>query len=321
MALLRLVYRTFSLTNGDRLVWNWAAGRLRILCYHGVCPDNLASANWIPQAFVKESAFASQLEYLKRNTNVLPLSEAVERLRDDSLPPRAVCLTFDDGYANNLSLAYPILRKYRMPATIFLSTAYMESQEFFPFLKAKLVQLDSRIDLRAEPLADYKSSPLDEVDRTVRRWWDQVQARLTGDQIRILRPLRVDEVRNADSELVEFGAHSHTHCILKNECEQRRQEEVAISIRKVAEWTGKPTRLFSYPNGQRGDFGETEFRTLRAEGIDAAVTGIGGSNHSRLSMLELRRYPVALFHDDSGFRAEVTGFRSALLAMGRGVLT
>jgi peptidoglycan/xylan/chitin deacetylase (PgdA/CDA1 family) len=314
---LRILYQSFSKTGGDKLVWKLDAGRLRILCYHGVCEDRLAKEAWVPGYFVTASAFEKQLQYLKRNARVLPLDEAVERLRSGTLPARCVSLTFDDGYANNLDVAYPILQKYDTPATIFLSTAYMESGEFFPFLKLKLIQLDGKIDLTTASLANYKSSPIDEVDRTAGRWWGQVRTSLTSDQIRTLRPLGVDEVQRADSKLIDFGAHSHTHCILKNESHQRRREEIQKSVRKVAQWTGRSGRLFSYPNGQRGDFGEVDRQALRAEGIRAAVTGISGANSRRSEMLELRRYPVALHHDEASFRAEVTGFRSALLAAAR----
>jgi len=50
---------------------------------------------------------------------------------------RSVAITFDDGHANNLHLAYPMLQKYQLPATIFLSSAYVESGEMYPFLKLK----------------------------------------------------------------------------------------------------------------------------------------------------------------------------------------
>src|SRR5215469_12392916 len=115
--------------------------RLRILCYHGVCEDRLAHEPWIPGFFVTRSAFEDHVRYLATHARILPLSEAVRRLRDGSLPSRAVSITFDDGYANNMELAYPILQKYSAPATIFLSSAYMESGEIFPFLKVKLIKL------------------------------------------------------------------------------------------------------------------------------------------------------------------------------------
>jgi peptidoglycan/xylan/chitin deacetylase (PgdA/CDA1 family) len=313
--LLRILYHFFFAVGGDKFVWKLDFDRLRILCYHGLCADHLANEPWVPHYFVTESAFAKQLQYLTRTTTVLPLSQAVLSLRDGTLPPRCVSLTFDDGYANNLELAYPILRKYGVPATIFLSTSYMESGEFFPFLKLKLMTLNGGATRARSAMADYKTAPLSEVDRTMAPWWPEVRKQLSDDQLRTLRPLSVSEVKGADMSLVDFGPHTHTHCILRNESAERRQEEIRTSIRKVSEWLTRPVVLFSFTNGQRGDFDEADKQVLREEGIQAAVTGIGGANSSRADLLELRRYPISLHHDEAGFCAEVTGFRSALLTV------
>jgi peptidoglycan/xylan/chitin deacetylase (PgdA/CDA1 family) len=303
------VFEAFCRTGGDRLVWGLDRHRLRILCYHGICDDHLVGQPWLPDFFVTASAFERQLRYLRRHARVLPLDEATRRLRDGTLPPQSVSITFDDGYANNLYLACPLLVKYGLPATFFLSSAYMESGEFFPFLKLNLIRLHGA----PKSLLDYKSNPIDRVTQEADRWWPMVRQRLSDSQLATLRPLSVDEVRRIDSPLIELGAHSHTHCILSNETAARRQHEIQISIGRVAQWTGRPVRLFSYPNGQRGDFGEIDKQALRAAGIAAAVSGIAGANGRRSDLLELRRYPVGIAHDNAGFCAEVTGFRTALL--------
>lgn len=311
---MRILYDAFSKVRGDKLAWKLDAHRLRILCYHGVCEDHLAKEPWVPGYFVSASAFERQLQYLTRNASVLPLRDAVTQLQNGSLPPRSVSLTFDDGYANNLEIAYPILRKYGIPATVFLSSAYMESGDFFPFLKLKLIQLDRGAEPLDPPLADYKTSPLDQVDRTVARWWDDVRARLSSSQRRTLRPLTAEEVKGGGTPLFDFAPHSHTHCILRNETPERRRTEIQTSVQKLGQWTSRPVSLFSYPNGQRGDFNDTDKAILRAEGIHVAVTGVAGANSTRSDLLELKRYPVSLYHDDAGFSAEVTGFRGILLA-------
>lgn len=303
------------------MLWNLDSRRLRILSYHGLCDDRLAGEPWIPPYFVTQSAFERHLQYLQRNAVVLPLSEAVMRLQDGSLPRNCVSLTFDDGYANNLYLACPLLEKYKMPASIFLSSAYIESGDLLPFLKLKLIRLRAKESARSqlEPLLDYKSNSLDLVLLSADRWWSELKIRLNEDQSRTLRSMTASEIREADTHLIEFGAHSHTHCILKNESAERRGEEIRTAISKVSQWTSTAVRLFSYPNGQSGDFNEADKETLRVAGIQAAVTGIAGANSRNSDVLALRRYPVTLSHNDAGFRAEVTGFRTALLAA-RGLL-
>ena len=154
-----ILYKSFSKLGGDRLIWKARSKYLRILCYHGICEDRLADQPWVPGFFVTASAFERQLEYLHHNACVLSLTESAARLRDGSLPPRCVSITFDDGYANNLSLAYPLLRKYKMHATLFLSSAYMESGELFPFLKMQLIRMSNRVNHDRAP--SYKSDPLE----------------------------------------------------------------------------------------------------------------------------------------------------------------
>jgi peptidoglycan/xylan/chitin deacetylase (PgdA/CDA1 family) len=289
--LQQLVYNSFSKLRGDEILLRLDSGRLRILCYHGICEDRLANEPWMPQFFVSRSRFETQLRYLRDHANVLPLAEAVQRLRGGALPARAVALTFDDGYANNLEIAYPMLRKFRMPATIFLATAYIESGDYYPFLKQRLIRC-AGFNLETHPLAEYKTSPVDVVLERAAYWWKRV--RLDVEQHRALRPMTVAEVQDADPEWIEFGAHSHTHCILRNETVHRRREEIEVSTRKVAEWTGRPARLFSYPNGERGDFGEVDREALRKAAVEAAVTGIAGANSPDADPLALRRYPVAM---------------------------
>ena len=183
------VYRSFARASGDRVLWRLDGSRLRVLGYHGVCDDQLAGEPWMPSYFVTASAFEAQLQYLGRHALVLPLSEAAHRLCEGTLPRRAVCLTFDDGYGNNLRVAVPLLRKYSMPATIFLSTAYVETGDWYPFVKLKLLRL-KRTDVT---LPDYKVTPLDTLLLATSRYWPGVETELTDAQRETLRPMTVSE--------------------------------------------------------------------------------------------------------------------------------
>ncbi len=318
----RLLYSLFTSTGFDRLLLRVNGRRLRILAYHGICDDRAAGEPWVPPYFVRASAFADQLAYLQRHTSVLPLSRAIGALERGTLPHRAVSITFDDGYANNLQVGYPLLEKHGLPATIFLSTAPVETGEFYPFIRLRLIRLaQARTGTRApglaKPLPDYKREPLDRVLTTTEEVWQELRPDLSPGQTETLRPLRPEEVRRFDPQLIEFGAHSHTHCILGNETPERRQREISVSVQKVAEWTGKPATLFSYPNGQPGNFDEQDKQALRAQGIAAAVTTIPGANRAGSDPLELKRYPVGLLHDATSFPAEVSGLRTAVRVITR----
>src|SRR5687767_7700846 len=102
---------------GTMLSRGGTAGSLLILIYHRV----LAQRDPMLPSEPTADEFAAQIDLLKQNFNVLPLLEAGERLKKGSLPPRAVCITFDDGYANNLEIAEPILSARNCPATVFVA--------------------------------------------------------------------------------------------------------------------------------------------------------------------------------------------------------
>lgn len=316
----RSVFRLFSEARCDRVVWRMDGARLRILMYHGVCEDAVAGQPWVPGFFVTRSAFESQLQYLSRWTCVLPLSEAVERLGSKTLPDRCVAVTFDDGYANNLHLAAPLLEKYGACATIFLATAYIQSGDFLPFDRLRLIRLaglgaNSSNRKSNSELLEYMTHPVDAVLERADLWWKDVKAGLTNEQRETLRPLQMDELKRLDRKLIDFGAHSHSHCILRNESPARREWELQQSIETVRSWTGGRGHLFAYPNGARGDFNEMDKSTLQSLHIKAALTTIPGANGPACDPLELRRYPVGLFHDENTFVAEITGFRSLLRSL------
>ncbi|MGH8602917.1 MAG: polysaccharide deacetylase family protein, partial [Gammaproteobacteria bacterium] len=96
-------------------------GRLTILIYHRV----LSKPDAMLEGEVDIAAFDWQMDVLARNFNVLPLVEAVQRLRARSLPARAAAITFDDGYADNVENALPVLTRYGLNATFFIGTAYL----------------------------------------------------------------------------------------------------------------------------------------------------------------------------------------------------
>src|SRR5262245_10631610 len=102
-------------------------GALLVLIYHRVLPEPDPILADEPDA----RTFAAQMDVLRDVCHVLPLAEGVERLQRGSLPPRAVCITFDDGYANNCEVAAPILAARKLPATVFVATGFIGSGRMF----------------------------------------------------------------------------------------------------------------------------------------------------------------------------------------------
>src|SRR5450631_76744 len=121
----------FADQGGTAMIWRSAfrlaspggpKGRLSILIFHRVLaePDPLFPSE--PCA----DQFGALCAHLRSRFEVLPLLDAIDRLRHGTLPAGALAITFDDGYADNLSIAAPILRKHGLPATLFIATGYLD---------------------------------------------------------------------------------------------------------------------------------------------------------------------------------------------------
>jgi len=96
-----------------------------ILMYHSVAPAELAPYIEPPNR-ISPQMFERQMAYLRRHRNVVPLSQLLATIAAGETPPaRTVCLTFDDGYLDNLTVAAPILQRYELPATLYLATGYV----------------------------------------------------------------------------------------------------------------------------------------------------------------------------------------------------
>src|SRR5438270_4648124 len=103
----------------------WRQRRLAILCYHGVAIDD--EHEWDPRFNISPEILERRLCMLRdRQYNILGLGEAVKRLYDGTLPPKSVAITFDDGCYDFYNRSYPLLRKYKMPATVYLTTFYCQ---------------------------------------------------------------------------------------------------------------------------------------------------------------------------------------------------
>jgi len=83
---------------------------IKIITYHGVCPNELFNEKWIPSHFVKLSEFGKQMEYISKYFKPISLKEAIRALKSRRFSSKIVVITFDDGYANNFYLAFPVLK-------------------------------------------------------------------------------------------------------------------------------------------------------------------------------------------------------------------
>jgi len=266
-----------------------SAQRLSILIYHRV----LAAPDPLRPAEPTRETFRWQMEAIDRVFNVLPLVEAVTRLRERSLPPRAAAITFDDGYADNAELALPLLRELGIPATVFVASGFLNGGRMFNDtvievvrrLPGNSVNLDGlaiagvsgvraiaderdRRALVAELLPHFKYAAPEQREPMLRRLTALAPGPLPDGLM-----MSDDQVRALHRAGVGIGAHTVTHPILANLDDDRVRSELRDSRQYLESLIEAPVELFAYPNGKPGeDYSQRDVELVRATGFAAAVS-------------------------------------------------
>lgn len=282
-----------------------------IVMYHGVLRTPLKFYDW---CFIDEGSFRSQIKYLKKNFEVIRLSEVNEWLRSGTKGRPAAVITFDDGYQNNYDVAFPILCEEKLPAAIFLTTGFIDTNDtiwscrlHYAFTKTSKRMFEwNRLEFdisgkteKANALTvikeKLKKMPSKQMIAGVREIVMALNVRPEegidiGSAYRMLNRKAINSM--ASSGLIEFGAHTCSHPILSRMTTLEQEEEIKRSIDAVKEITGSPCRLFAYPDGGIGDYGNDTIRILQDSGITTAVTTINSYNDDSTSLMELRRYGI-----------------------------
>ena len=337
------MWGTASMLGMSRLARRLSRKRARILMYHAVVGDDAPFRRWTHLA---EKDFVWQIAYLKRHYDVRPLSEVVAAMRgDEVLAPNTAVVTFDDGYRSVYHRAFPILQRFGVPASVFLTTQFVDSQQLlwtsrlFLALRAtrctslRLRELDAPgADLRSLDLPElslHDASARDAAADQVRKWLKHlpderriavlaaIEAHLGvteypefQDEFAPLTWDQVDEMHR--SGLIEFGAHSQTHPILSRLSDPQLQTEVLGSCEAVQSRLGGDSLHFAYPNGGREDFNEQTKLVLRRAGADCALSTIEGLCQSGDDLLELRRIGIGADMTKGRFAAICSGLESGI---------
>ncbi len=277
-------------------------GRLLIFTYHRV----LAAKDPLLPDEPDASLFAQQMDWIGACCRVLPLPEAARRLRDGTLPERAACITFDDGYANNFDVALPILQKRGLPATIFIAVdavrrGIMWNDFAIEALRRAGPDADlSELGLPAGALANPETRAatmtraLEELKyQPMTQRWDRAQElyeRITGSGTTPRLMMSVETVGKLSKAGIDVGAHTVSHPILTKLPGEQARTEISDSYRWIHEVTGQAPQSFAYPNGRRGrDYDDSHVAMVREAGFALAVTTDWGCARSNSKPYELPR--------------------------------
>jgi peptidoglycan/xylan/chitin deacetylase (PgdA/CDA1 family) len=233
-----------------KTVGRWTApftpARSVVLCYHSISVEKSSLAT-------PPDLFERHLRWLKEHCRVVPFGSIFDTFMAGEGELAAVAITFDDGYANNYEQAFPLLRKYDLPATFFLTVGLLEKQ---PGVVARL------------------------------------RVRTQGGS-QDLRPLTWPQVLEMRRGGMEIGAHSLTHRKLARLNREDVEVELKRSKQVIEQHLGEPVTLMSYPYGVPGRHFRSEITDMVTEaGYEFAASILFKGVQPRCSKLNVPRFPA-----------------------------
>lgn len=277
--------------------------KLSVLIYHQVVsePDPMRPGD--PDA----TLFRWQMKLLRDHFNPLPLARAVDLLEIGKLPANSVCVTFDDGYLNNLEVAQPILEEFAVPATVFVATAFssgsnMWNDRLIDLLgrpDAATIKLDA-LETERVTLGDWKGRrALADTIIPILKYKDYREREKLLDQLYLdnaateadRKMMSHDDVIELAKKGVDIGAHTVDHPILKSLPSSEQSLQIAGSKKALEDLLGQAVTGFAYPNGRPGsDYDGTTRELVRAAGFHYAVSTSWGISTQHTNQFELNRF-------------------------------
>ncbi|HVQ16375.1 MAG TPA: polysaccharide deacetylase family protein [Vicinamibacterales bacterium] len=320
---LRFLSQCFDSTGLNAVVRKYTRNRIVVLMYHGLVRDDDAVDGW---SFMRAAEFDRQMAYLSQHCEVISLRQA--RLENGKPSKRKrVVITFDDGYGSNYHIAFPILKKYGFPATVFVATKFVETGDMFWYDKVSAAVRHWKE--RTVDLTRWGLGVFDLRGGAAPARWSDTQRILT--RMKALTADGREEIANhliaackdesfraaayeplspamlaemTASGLVEIAAHTHGHEMLIQHPSAEVRETLLLANTLIAGWTGGPPKSFSYPNG---DFNDTVKECVREAGYDCALTTEIGEWTAQSDPLQIPRVGIGAYHSLAEFAVKVSG--------------
>lgn len=277
-----------------------------ILVYHGISYDKDHLNMNIPP-----NLFESQINYLKNNYKVISLDKAVEIINDKKIDANYCVITFDDGFKNNFDYALPILKKYSVNATIFVTYNSIENGYFCWSLLNNAVDKSTKtvLDLRKFDLGSLSlSSDKEKLDaiRSLHIMLKQlpnekkkeIEDYIVGDEISCKEYDREmlnwsEIIEMIDTGLITIGAHTISHPILSKLPYRDAIYEIDGCKKNIESKIGVKVNHFAYPNGSKADFTDETINIIKMAGFKSSCTTSKGTNDVESDLYRLKRLSIS----------------------------
>jgi peptidoglycan/xylan/chitin deacetylase (PgdA/CDA1 family) len=277
-------------------------GKLFILIYHQV----LEKPDFMRPDTVDTAAFTWQMELLARYFNVIPLEQALDQLQSGTLPPRAVSITFDDGYADNVTQALPILQYFDLSATFFIANGFLnggrmwndtviESVRSFiqPQINLSFLGL-SQLEIKT-PEQKYKVAQ--QIIKTIKHVEPDLRKQYI-DRLAAYVPELPNDLMMTSAQLQQLhqsgmtiGGHTVNHPILATLDIDAAKLEIEQNKAYLEKQINTQLTLFAYPNGKPGqDYTVEQVECVQSAGYQAAVATYWGVVDQASDMRQLPRF-------------------------------
>jgi peptidoglycan/xylan/chitin deacetylase (PgdA/CDA1 family) len=267
--------------------------------------------------------FAEQMKYLSEHYHVISLDDFMKYHNKKINPPKnSVVITFDDGYLDSYKNAYPVLKKYDLPATIYLTTGAVEDKNIFWWDKLAYVisktnvahienQILGRLSLdntsRKKTFSRIKYILKDMAEKEKNKIIDTL-----AKQLKVKFPkedmfLNWAQISQMQKNHVSFGAHTVTHPILTNVSLKKAEQEIVESRNTIEQKLKTKITMFAYPNGHESDFNDEIIKILKKNKFSCSTTYIPGWTDKDSDPYRLNRVFVKYEDNLIMFKNKLTG--------------
>lgn len=304
--------------------FRWAnREKILILTYHrfSLEPDS---------SRISSAEFAAHLEYLSKNNRVLDLSETIEYLnKGKTLPPNTTVITIDDGYADAYEIAFPLLKTYGFPATVYAVTDFLDEKCWlwtdlmrYVLLKtecdsakiefggedkieAKLKSKMQRLETASRVNSRLKKMPDEQKEAKIKAIAANLNVEIPELPVEDFAPMNWTQAREMDARSVRIESHTTTHPILTNIDAKHLDFELKNSKKRLEEVLDRQVEHFCYPNGS---VDENIWRAVENSGYKSATTTNYGFNERQgnpflLNRIDAQSGAANFAQSASGFEA------------------
>lgn len=298
-------------------------GKISILMYHRFSPNAHPSKT-------SAAEFAAHLAYLKKHNRVVSLAEAIDYLKDEKpMPAGATVITIDDGYRDVYDVAFPVLKKFDAPATLFAVTDFLDRKLWLwtdltryvlsetkheqikiefdagEKIEMKLTDAEQKSAAAYRLNAVLKQLPNDTKESKIREIADELNVQIPDLPTEEYDSINWTQAREMDARLLRVESHTKTHPILTNIGESELDDELQISKQRLETMLDRHIEYFCYPNGS---LNQAVSCAVEKNKYKSAVTTGYGFNQKDENLFTLRRIgaPSAI----ENFAQSVSGFEN-----------